>query len=108
MSKPKLNLQGSKLKTEENKALHGLLEECSKLIADGKLGRMSMIKHSITTFGPPIRQPIRRLPVTLKKTVQEEVQKMLKNKVISPSISPWSSPMIMKTEAGGSALISEN
>ena len=52
---------------------------------DGELGRTSKIRHAITTFGPPIRQPIRRLPVALKKTVQEEVQKIVKNKVIRPS-----------------------
>ena len=89
------DLQGSKLTTEEKEKLHGLLEEFSELFDDGELGRTSKIRHAITTFGPPIRQPIRRLPVALKKTVQEEVQKMLKNKIIRPSTSPWSSPIIM-------------
>ena len=69
---------------------------------DEELGRTSKIRHAITTFGPPIRQPIRRLPVALRKTVQEEVQKMLKNKVIRPSTSPWSSPIIMVWKKDGS------
>ena len=96
------DLQGSKLTTGEKEKLHGLLEEFSELFDDGELGRTSKIRHAITTFGPPIRQRIRRLPVTLKKTVQEEVQKMLKNKVIRPSTSPWSSPIIMVRKKDGS------
>ena len=69
---------------------------------DGELGRTSKIRHAVTTFGPPIRQPIRRIPVALKKTIQEEVQKMLKNKVIRPSTSPWSSPIILVQKKDGS------
>ena len=71
------DLQGSKLTTEEKKLLHGLLEEFSKLFDDGELGRTSKIRHAVTTFRPPLRQPIHRLPMALKKkkTVQEEVQK---------------------------------
>ena len=75
------DLQGSKLTTEEK---NSCMKEFSELFDDGELGRTSKIRHAITTFGPPIRQPIHRFPVALKKTVQEEVQKMLKNKVISP------------------------
>eukprot|EP00731_Ephydatia_muelleri_P031261 Em0022g775a len=68
---------GSKLTTEEK---NSCMKEFSELFDDGELGRTSKIRHAITTFGPPIRQPIHRFPVALKKTVQEEVQKMLKNK----------------------------
>ena len=78
----KVDLQGSELTTKEMKELRGLLEEYSELFSDGELGRTSKVKHGISTFGPPIRQPIRRQPVALRKTVQEEVHKMLKNKVI--------------------------
>ena len=53
-----------------------LLEEFKESFAEGKLGKTSSVKHSTKTHGPPIRQPIRRLPVTLKSTVQKEVQKM--------------------------------
>eukprot|EP00731_Ephydatia_muelleri_P035936 Em0180g3a len=75
LSRP--DLQGSKLTTEEK---NSCMKEFSELFDDGELGRTSKIRHAITTFGPPIRQPIHRFPVALKKTVQEEVQKMLKNK----------------------------
>ena len=98
----KVDLQGSELTTKEMKELRGLLEEYSELFSDGELGRTSKVKHGISTSGPPIRQPIRRQPVALRKTVQEEVHKMLKNKVIRPSTSPWSSPIIMVRKKDGS------
>ena len=98
----KVDLQGSELTTKEMKELRGLLEEYSELFSDGELGRTSKVKHGILTSGPPIRQPIRRQPVALRKTVQEEVHKMLKNKVIRPSTSPWSSPIIMVRKKDGS------
>ena len=98
----KVDLQGSELTTKEMKELQGLLEEYSELFSDGELGRTSKVKHGISTCGPPIRQPIRRQPVALRKTVQEEVHKMLKNKVIRPSTSPWSSPIIMVRKKDGS------
>eukprot|EP00731_Ephydatia_muelleri_P033914 Em0041g27a len=98
----KVDLQGSELTTKEMKELRGLLEEYSELFSDGELGRTSKVKHGISTFGPPIRQPIRRQPVALRKTVQEEIHKMLKNKVIRPSTSPWSSPIIMVRKKDGS------
>ena len=98
----KVDLQGSELTTKEMKELRGLLEEYSELFSDGELGRTSKVKHGISTSGPPIRQPIRRQPVALRKTVQEEVHKMLKNKVILPSTSPWSSPIIMVRKKDGS------
>ncbi|KAL5484275.1 hypothetical protein EMCRGX_G020744 [Ephydatia muelleri] len=98
----KVDLQGSELTTKEMKELRGLLEEYSELFSDGELGRTSKVKHGISTSGPPIRQPIRRQPVALRKTVQEEIHKMLKNKVIRPSTSPWSSPIIMVRKKDGS------
>ena len=78
------------------------MEGYSELFSDGELGRKSKVKHGFSTFGPPIRQPIRRQPVALRKTVQEEIHKMLKNKVIRPSTSPWSSPIIMVRKKDGS------
>ena len=61
----------------------------------GELGKTSLVKHSIVTEGPPIRQPLRRVPVATKGVIQTEVQKMLSRGVIQPSNSPWSSPVVL-------------
>ena len=59
------------------------------------------VKHTIPTAGPPIRQPMRRLPVALKETIQTEVQHMLENNIIRSSASPWSSPVVMVHKKDG-------
>ena len=69
------------------------------------------MKHSISTSGCPIRQPIRRQPESLKRNVNEEVEKMLSKGVIRPSSSPWSSPVVMVKKRmvhGGSVLITDS
>ena len=98
---PKFNLEGTNLSGDEKRKLMKLLEEFKESFAEGKLGKTSSVKHSIKTHGPPIRQPIRRLPVSLKSTVQKEVQKMLQDGVIRPSTSPWSSPIVMVRKKDG-------
>ena len=44
---------------------------------------------------PPVKQPIRRLPVALKKVVNAEVDKMLNDNVIQLSSSAWSSQVVL-------------
>ena len=63
------------------------------------LGCTSVVQHDIQTSGPPIRQPLRRLPVALKRTVTEEVSKMLTQGVIRHSSSPWSSPVVLEDKS---------
>ena len=95
---PTFNLEGTNLSGDEKRKLMKLLEEFKESFAEGKLRKTSSVKHS---HGPPIRQPIRRLPVTLKSTVQKEVQKMLQDGVIRSSTSPWSSPIVMVRKKDG-------
>ena len=65
------------------------------------LGRTSAIKHSIRVEGPPVRQPLRRIPYALQDTVRTEVQKMLKEEIIRESSSPWSSPVLIVKKKDG-------
>ena len=67
----------------------------------GPLGRTSVVKHTIKTDGPPIRQPLRRIPFALQSTVRTEIQKMLEQGVIQKSNSPWSSPVVMAKKKDG-------
>ena len=52
------------------------------------LGQTSVAAHSIQTMGPPIHQPLRRVPESLKTTVANEVDCILDHDVIRPSTSP--------------------
>ena len=66
------------------------------------LGHTDRVKHVIQTEGPPIRQPIRRLPEALKEVVDTETHRMLEEGVIKESSSPWSSPVVMVRKKDGS------
>ena len=94
----------SHLSTNEQQELVQLLTEFRSLFPpNGKpLGQTSVIQHSIPTTGAPIRQPLRRVPESLKSAVAGEVDRMLDHNVIRPSASPWSSPVVMVRKPDGS------
>ena len=59
--------------------------------SDGPTGHTSVVTHTIPTTGPPIHQPLRQVPESLKDTVKVEVHHILERDIIRPSSSPWSS-----------------
>ena len=70
---------------------------------DGKLGRTSLVEHTIDTGDArPIKQPPRRVPIAMRGVVDEEINKMLESDVIRPSSSPWSSPIVLVRKKDGS------
>ena len=92
-----MDLTSTGLNPTEKQQLLALLTQFSDLFAttDRPLGKTGVVKHAVKMSGPPIRQPLRRIPEAMKEVVQQEVQKMLKQGVISPGDSPWSSPIVM-------------
>ena len=69
---------------------------------DGKLGRISAVKHHIITSGPPIAsQPYRAGPSS-RTLIDAEVQRMLDMDVIEPSSGPWSAPVVLIPKPDGS------
>lgn len=94
---PTVDLTSSALSPQEQEQLHEVLQSYHDVFAtpNGPLGRTSAVQHHIRTTGPPIRQPMRRIPIALKDTVNYEVCKMLDSGVIRPSSSPWSAPLVM-------------
>ena len=94
----------SHLPSNEQTELTQLLLQFSDLFStnDRPIGRTSVVTHSIPTTGPPIRQPMRRIPEALKSTVANEVNHMLEHNIIRPSSSPWSSPVVMVKKKDGS------
>ena len=87
---PNIDLDSTDLTSTEKAQLKDLLNKYADLFAPktGPIGRTPTVKHSIPTEGPPIRQPLRRIPETLKSVVDEEVTKMLDQGVVKPSNSP--------------------
>lgn len=60
------------------------------------IGTTNIVQHRINTGdAAPIKQPLRRLPLTLKGEVETEVGNMLENGIIIKSKSPWASPMVL-------------
>ena len=73
---PDIDLAGTDLSPSEQQQLLNLLVSFSTVFttANDPLGRTSVVKHNIQTSGPPIRQPLRRLPQAMKPVVEREVQ----------------------------------
>jgi hypothetical protein len=60
-----------------------------------------LVKHSIVTNGPPIKQRPYRTPHSEKETVRQYIQDSLEKGIISPSSSPWSSPILLVNKKDG-------
>ena len=71
-------------------------------IDDTELGTTDVARHCIKTGDhPPIKQPPRRVPFSLRKTVDELVGNMLSQGVVVTSSSPWASPIVVVCKKDG-------
>ena len=92
---PQININDEVTSGQQNH-LQKRLQGFANLFDQNQLGRTSVAKHSIRTQGPPIKEPMRRLPVYCKKVVQQELNEMPDNGVI------WAKhqPMVITDCAG--------
>ena len=100
-----LDQASERLNREQREKVKQLLLRNSTLFAqdDCELGKTNVIKHKIKTDGtPPIRQPLRRVPVHLQAEVEKHVNDMIDRDVIEPSQSPWSSGVVLVKKKDGS------
>ena len=76
---PEVNLDSSTVSSLDKMKLLDLLTEYSDVFATPGVpsAQCQVVKHTIKTTGPPIRQPLRRMPIALKDTIDTEVTKML-------------------------------
>ena len=84
--------------------LNGLFKEFSDVFSQGEddPGCTPLLKHTIETHGPPLRQPYRRQNPAVRREEMAQVQQMLASDVIRPSNSPWASPVVMVKKKDGS------
>ena len=97
-------LNSRNLEELQARQLATLIDEFADVFALelSELGATELVTHSIDTGeAPPIKQPARRIPFTLRGTVDEMVGEMLKQGVIEPSQSPWSSPVVLVEKKDG-------
>eukprot|EP00731_Ephydatia_muelleri_P003372 Em0001g3372a len=101
---PEVDLTGAELTEAERVKLKRLIWEFRGTFAseNSAPGRTDVVKHSIRVQGPPVRQPLRRIPYSLQDSVSKEAKKMLHQGVIRESNSPWSSPVVMVKKKDGS------
>ena len=72
------------LSSAERSQLLELLTDFHDIFAppSGPQGCTSAVKHAISVTGPPIRQPMRRVPEALKDSINCEVNRMLEQNII--------------------------
>ena len=98
-----LKLDEAGLPPEQEEKLKELIKANADIFAldSTELGSTDMVTHDIITGDhPPIHQPPRRIPFSLRPKVQELVQEMLHQNVIVLSSSPWSSPLVLARKDG--------
>ena len=69
---------------------------------DGDIGHTHLVEHTIDTGdAAPIRQPPRRIPVSVRAEIEEQKERMLRDGIIEPSMSAWSSPVVLARKKDG-------
>lgn len=101
---PEVDLSSSSITPQEKKKLEKLLYDFRGLFISkgGPLGRTWVVNHAIKMTGPPIREPLQRIPHSLQNQVATEVKRMMEGGVIKQSNSPLSSPVVMVRKRDGS------
>ena len=92
------------LSSTQQQQLKALFQEFSDIVSQGEddLGCTPLLKHTIETEGPPLRQSYRRQNPAVRQEEMAQVQQMLSSGVIHPSNSPWASPVVMVKKKDGS------
>ncbi len=92
------------LTTEQLSRLANLLKQYQDVFAenDYDLGNFTALEHNIDTgTAKPVRQRMRRTPMSFAEEEKAILDKMLKAKVIQPSVSAWAAaPVLIRKRDG--------
>ena len=85
------------------------MKECILNAADvfattkAERGEVDTVEHKIETGNhPPIKQPSRRVPFSVRGEIHKMVGDMLEAGVVQESLSPWASPIVLVKKKDGS------
>jgi len=90
---------------ENREELRSTLEEYSDCFSrsDFDVGRTSLVKHRIDTGDSrPVRQALRRQPLTYLPEIDRQLAEMEEQGIIEPSASPWASNLVVVKKKDGS------
>ena len=99
-----LKKMSPKITKKQTKQVEELLMKHCSLFAnnDKELGKTGIVRHGIKTNDrPPVKQPLRRIPVHMKQEVDQHIYDMLERDVIEPSVSPWSAGVVLARKKDG-------
>ena len=69
-------------------------------VCSEKIGRTTVIKHSIPTVDNiPVRSRAYRVSPKKKEIIKDHVERMLKDDIIEPCYSPWGAPVVLADKA---------
>ena len=70
---------------------------------DFDVGRTNLVEHTIDTGNHrPVRQQLRRHPITHLDVIDHQVNEMLEHDIIEPAASPWASNVVLVRKKDGS------
>ena len=104
LSETDMDVNNSALSSEGKKRLQDVITAYSDIFSryDGDIGHTHLVEHTIDTGGAsPIRQPPRRIPVSVRAEIEEQKERMLRDGIIEPSTSAWSSPVVLARKKDG-------
>ncbi|KAL7373215.1 hypothetical protein ABVT39_001512 [Epinephelus coioides] len=86
------------LSEDDRSRMAHLLQSYSNVFSTGPtdLGRTNLVQHDIlTTPGPRVKQPPRRMASDKQLAADQQVQQSLESGVAQPSNSSWAAPIVM-------------
>jgi len=100
-----INALPSELSEQQRKQATDLIRTFEDVFSQGEydIGRTHLVEHGIDTGDHrPIRQPLRRHPISHLDVIDQQVEEMRQSGIIEPAASPWASNVVLAKKKDGS------